>query len=183
MLRGLVVLFFYIYCDLLQAQAVLTEPSADVISLQSLQVVTTLSAVASGVTDLKFSELYKMPVGPRGIEPSAKLLSLDKKLVRIVGYMAKQETPTLGLFIVTPLPVNMGDEDDMFADDMPANSIFVHLENPNALVRYTAGLIQFTGLLSIGSMTEVDGRVSSVRVQMNGILSGLANIKHQASNK
>ena len=183
MLRGLILLFFSIHCGLSQAQDGLSYTSTDIISLKSLQVATALSAAASGLTDLKFSELYKMPVGPRGMEPSAKLLSLDKKLVRIVGYMAKQETPTLGLFIVTPLPVNMGDEDDKFADDMPANSIFVHLDNPDALVIYTPGLINLTGLLSLGNVQEVDGRISYVRVHLDPILSGLNIKESHADNR
>ena len=87
--------------------------------------------------------------------------------------MAKQETQTPGLFIMTPLPVNMGDEDDKFADDMPANSIFVHVDNPSALIAYTPGLINLTGLLSLGNVQEVDGRISFVRVHLDPVLSKL----------
>lgn len=155
--------------------------SAELLHLQGLQVNGTLPALTNGATDLKFSELFKMPVGPRGMESSAKLLSLDNKPVRIVGYMAKQETPTPGLFIMTPLPVNMGDEDDKFADDMPANSIFVHLDNPDTLVMYTPGLISLTGILSLGNVQEVDGRISYVRVHLDPILSGL-NVKESHAN-
>lgn len=155
--------------------------SAEHLLLQGLQINGTLPALTNGTTDLKFSELFKMPVGSRGMESSAKLLSLDNKPVRIGGYMAKQETPTPGLFILTPLPVNMGDEDDKFADDMPANSIFVHVDNPNALVLYTPGLINLTGLLSLGNVQEVDGRISYVRVHLDPILSGL-NVKESHVN-
>ena len=147
--------------------------SAEIISLQSLQVNGALPAASKGIHDLKFNELFKMPVGQRGMEPSLKLLSLDNKPVRIVGYMAKQETQTPGLFIMTPLPVNMGDEDDKFADDMPANSIFVHVDNPSALIAYTPGLINLTGLLSLGNVQEVDGRISFVRIHLDSVLSKL----------
>lgn len=92
-----------------------------------LQVSGALPAPADGVQDLKFNEMFKMPVGPRGMEPTPKLLALDKQRVRIIGYMANQENAVPGLFIVAPLPVHMGDDDDSFADDMPVNSIFVHL--------------------------------------------------------
>lgn len=94
-----------------------------------LQVTGALPPLDHGVQDLKFNEMFKMPVGPRGMEPSAKLLALDKQRVRIIGYMANQENAVPGLFIVAPLPVHMGDDDDSFADDMPANSIFVHLSS------------------------------------------------------
>lgn len=179
MLMRAVTVIFLMLCTSLYAEAheqSISTPSSEVLHIQGLQVNGTLPALANGVTDLKFSELFKMPVGPRGMESSAKLLSLDKKPVRIVGYMAKQETPTPGLFIMTPIPVNMGDEDDKFADDMPANSIFVHVDNPDALVVYTPGLMNLTGLLSIGNMEEVDGRISYVRVHLDPVLSGL-NIK------
>ena len=157
--------------------------SAKLLHLQELQVNGTLPALVNGATDLKFSEIFKMPVGPRGMESSAKLLSLNNKPVRIVGYMAKQETPTPGLFIMTPLPVNMGDEDDKFADDMPANSIFVHLDNPDALVDYTPSLIHLTGQLSLGNVQEVDGRISYVHVHLAPILSGLTVKESRANNR
>ena len=157
--------------------------SAKLLQLQGLQVNGALPALTNGATDLKFSELFKLPVGPRGMESSAKLLSLDNKPVRIIGYMAKQETPTPGLFIMTPLPVNMGDEDDKFADDMPANSIFVHVDNSDALVVYTPGLINLTGLLSLGNLQEVDGRISYVRVHLDPVLSGLTDKESHANNR
>jgi hypothetical protein len=150
--------------------------------IQSLQVIGKLPVLANGITDLKFNEIFNMPVGPRGMEPSSKLLSLNSKLVRIVGYMAKQETPTPGLFIMTPLAVNMGDEDDKFADDMPANSIFVHVDNSEALVQYVPGLISLIGVLSVGNVNEVDGRISYVQIKLDSTLSGLVATENQTLN-
>ncbi|HYN53790.1 MAG TPA: hypothetical protein VES38_03715 [Methylotenera sp.] len=147
------------------------------LQIQSLQVKGQLPVLDNGIADIKFSELFKTPVGARGMEPTEKLISLNNKRVRIVGYMAKQETPTPGLFIVSPLPVNMGDEDDKFADDMPANSIFVHLDNPNVLVGYVPGLINLIGVLSVGNAHEVDDRISYVRVKLDPELSGLVMAK------
>ena len=49
-----------------------------------------LEAAPAGVVDLKFQELFKLPVGERGLEPSEKLVALDGKRVRIVGYMVQQ---------------------------------------------------------------------------------------------
>ena len=143
-------------------------------NMQALQVTGVLPSLPEGISDIKFSEMFKTPVGPRGMEPSEKLLALNNKRVRIVGYMAKQETPTPGLFIMSPLLVNMGDEDDKFADDMPANSVFVHLSSPNHVVNYLPGLINLIGVLSVGNANEVDGRISYVRVEIDSKLSGLA---------
>ena len=153
----------------------------ETLQIQSLQVTGKLPVLASGVSDLKFNEIFKMPVGPRGMEPSAKLLALNNKQVRIVGYMAKQETPTPGLFIMTPLAVNMGDEDDKFSDDMPANSVFVHVDNSAALVHYVPGLISVIGVLSVGNVNEPDGRISYVQIKLDSTLSGLVATENHAS--
>ncbi|MGH9884568.1 MAG: hypothetical protein ACREBE_03515, partial [bacterium] len=71
------------------------------------------------VSELRFGEIFEMPVGPRGLEPSAKLLELDGKHVRMRGYMVRAETPTPGVFILSPFPVALGDEDESLADDLP----------------------------------------------------------------
>jgi hypothetical protein len=123
-------------------------------------------------TDLKFRELFKLPIGSRGLEPSEKLIGLNGKHVRMVGYMAKEENPTAGLFILSPLPVNLGDEDESFADDLPASAVYVHLDSAsNNVVPYLAGLIKLTGILQVGFAQEVDGRVSTVRLLLDAPLS------------
>lgn len=174
--------FYVCYANASTAMQEENQTSHEHLSISKLQVKSHLVEPANGITDLKFNELYKMPVGPRGMEPSTKMMSLNKKQVRIVGYMAKEETPTSGLFIIAPLPVNMGDEDDKFADDMPANSIYVHLENPSLLVNYMPGLISLTGLLSVGNVTETDDRVSYIRLLLDSEQSKLLTVRHQASN-
>jgi len=146
-----------------------------------LQVTGTMPPLTTGVSDLKFKDMFKMPVGPLGMEPTEKLLSLNNKQVRIIGYMAQQESATPGLFILSPLPVHMGDEDDKFADDMPANSIFVHLDNPESSISYIPGLIHLTGVLSVGNAHEPDGRISYVRIKLDPVSSSSLLPSHQAS--
>jgi hypothetical protein len=125
-----------------------------------------------GTTDLKFHELFKLPIGPRGLEPSEKLIGLNGKPVRMVGYMAKKENPTAGLFILSPLPVNLGDEDESFADDLPANAVYVRMDSAsNSVVPYLPGLIKLTGILQVGFEQETDGRVSTVRLLLDAPLS------------
>ncbi len=165
-LKVSVIFSAFMLCNSMQSHAHEID-SGKTLPIQSLQYEGQLPVIANGATDLKFNEIFKLPVGPRGMEPSEKLLSLDNKRVRIIGYMAKQESPTPGLFILSPLPVNMGDEDDKFADDMPANSIFIHLNDSNVLVSYIPGLINLTGVLSVGNINEADGRISYVRIQLN----------------
>jgi hypothetical protein len=106
-----------------------------------------------------------MPVGSRGLEPSSRLIDLDKKLVRIRGYMAHQELPTPGVFILAPLPVELGDADDSLSDDLPPAVVFVHFDGPAQ--SKAAGLLQITGTLSVGPRDEADGHVSQVRAYLD----------------
>ncbi|MCX7174570.1 MAG: hypothetical protein NT159_11745 [Proteobacteria bacterium] len=119
-------------------------------------------------TDLKFHEFFKLPVGPRGLEATEKLKSLAGKRIRMVGYMARQEIPTAGFFVLSPLPVSLGDEDESLADDLPASVVFVHVHPPgDKPLPFSPGLLRVTGILSIGAHEESDGHVSSVRLQLD----------------
>ena len=123
---------------------------------------------ASGAAILKFHELYKLPIGARGLEPAEKLLSLAGRQVRMLGYMARQETPTSEFFILSPLPVSLSDEDESLADDLPASVVFVHVDLPDDRpLPYSPGLLQVTGRLEIGAVEESDGHVSSIRLQLD----------------
>ena len=123
----------------------------------------------SGVTDLKFGEFFMMPIGPRGLEASVKLMELAGKRVRILGYMARQEKPAAGMFILAPLPVSLGDEDESLSDDLPASSIFVHVAGAASAmpVTYFSGLLRLTGTLRLGPHEESDGHVSTVRLELD----------------
>ncbi|MDE2402960.1 MAG: hypothetical protein KGL90_14975 [Burkholderiales bacterium] len=128
-----------------------------------------LAAPPPGVTDLKFREMFQLPIGPKGLALSDKLRQLDGKPVRMVGYMVAQESASAGEFILSPLPVEIGDEDESLSDDLPASSIFVHLA-PEAAVRTVpnlGGLLRVTGTLRIGVHDEPDGRVSSFRLELD----------------
>src|SRR5436190_3112155 len=57
------------------------------------------SPAASGFVELKFEDFFASPVGPRGLEFTEKVRSLDGKRVRIVGFMVRQEKPSPGVFI------------------------------------------------------------------------------------
>lgn len=112
-----------------------------------------------------------MPIGKRGLELTDKFLSLNGKHVRIVGYMAKAETPTPGMFVLSPLPIELGDEDESLSDDLPASSLFVHTGDSQFVVPHITGLINLTGTLSIGSLEEADGHVSMARLLLDPEIS------------
>jgi hypothetical protein len=135
----------------------------------AVQVTGMLPAPPAGVAELRFGDLFKRPVGPRGLEPTARLLALDGQTVRLVGYMADAALPMAGRLILAPQPTTLGDEDEALADDLPAQAVFVHLSGPAA--QYTLpnyrGLIQLQGRLALGALDEPDGHRSAVRLLLD----------------
>jgi len=121
--------------------------------------------------DLKFREFFELPIGPRGLAPSARLLSLDGQPVRITGYLAHQDAASAapGIALLAPLPVSLGDEDDSFADDLPASTLYLHLAGPLAArtIPYRPGLVSLSGTLQVGAQREADGRSSFVRLVLD----------------
>jgi hypothetical protein len=71
-------------------------------------------------------------------------------------------------FILAPLPLKLGDEDESFADDLPPAVVFVHFTTQQDRVsRHIPGLLELTGTLSVGNFAETDGRVSAVRLTVD----------------
>ncbi len=126
----------------------------------------------AGVSDLKFREFFKLPVGPRGLEPTEKLLGLNGKRVRLLGYMVNAEEPSPGPFILAPMALSLAEKEDGPADDIPATVVFVHIkQGEGRVVPHIPGLLKLTGMLSVGSQEEPDGRVSVVRLQLDDAFS------------
>jgi hypothetical protein len=123
----------------------------------------------AGVTELNLKEFYKLPAGPRGLEPTQKLLSLKDKRVRVTGYMVKEEEPTAGLLMLAPLPVSMAEKEDGPADDLPPATLFVHVPpaDKDKFITYRPGLWQLTGTLKLGNSEEANGRMSYTRLIMD----------------
>lgn len=128
-----------------------------------------LKAPPRGVTELKFGEIFRTPVGPLGMEPSDKLASLDGKPVRMVGYVVPLYPPAQDRFLLSPLAVDIGHEDESLADNIPASAVMVHLpESAGALIPRIPGLVQLTGTLRVGSQEDAaSGRVSSVQLTLD----------------
>jgi hypothetical protein len=128
-----------------------------------------LGAPPAGVTELKFRDVYKLPVGPKGLQPTEKLLSLDGKRVRIVGYMVQQESAPKGAFLLSPLPVLLSDEDESLADDLPASAIRIDLPKTNDVAMpHLPGLLQFTGTLRVGMRTDAaSGRATPAQIVLD----------------
>lgn len=119
-----------------------------------------------GVTELKFSEFFVSPVGPRGLELTDRLLSLDGKRVRILGYMVRNERGLPGQFLFAAMPVQLHDHDS--SDDLPAALVHVSVPtNVGQQVPYAPGLMLLTGTLDLGPREEADGRNSLVRLAVD----------------
>jgi hypothetical protein len=119
---------------------------------------------------LRFSDFYKLPVGPLGLEISPTLEQAAGKQVTLIGYMVQQENGSKpGQFFFTPRPVQMSEHADGDADDLPPATVLVKLapEQADWLIPHTRGLIQLQGKLSVGRQEASDGRVTWVQLQLD----------------
>lgn len=110
-----------------------------------------------------------MPVGPEGLEPSEKLLSLGQQPVSMIGYVVSQTPVVPGRMILSPLPITIGEQDESLADDLPPTVVYVHFDPASEVIQklldQPAGtLVKVHGILSFGQQEEADGRVSSIRL-------------------
>lgn len=128
---------------------------------------------SAAAADLNFAEMFRLPIGPRGLEPSARLLALAGSQVRLAGYMASAEHAVAGRLVLAALPVSLGDEDDSLSDDLPASAVFVHLSPAHAgrVLPNLRGLLRLTGTLQLGAQDEPDGHVSSLRLLLDAATS------------
>lgn len=118
------------------------------------------SAPPAAAINLPFRDFYRMPVGPRGLEFTDRLRAAHGQRVRLLGYVVTQESPSPGMFLLSPVPVRLSEQADGPADDLPVAVVFVHSD-----VLAPAGtLVAVTGRLSVGRQEEADGRVSWVRL-------------------
>jgi hypothetical protein len=124
--------------------------------------------VARQVTELRFRDFFRLPVGPAGLDISDILRRADGQTVRLVGYMVQQESPAPGRLMLAPRPVKMSGHADGEADDLPAATVMVHLdpEQRDWVVPHVRGLVSVSGRLSVSRVEEQDGRVSWVRLQL-----------------
>lgn len=126
-----------------------------------------LPPLPEGVEELTFQEFFKNPVGPRGLEPSSKLLSLDGKRVRLLGYVAEMIRSNKRNIIFAPVPLKPQPEEYGLADEIPATHVLVTIPgDPTEQVPLVPGALLLTGTLSIEKSTK-DGETSFVRMLLD----------------
>ena len=135
------------------------------------------AAVARNVTELRFREFFRSPVGATGLEVSDALRRADGGLVRLFGYMVQCECPLHGRFMLTPLPVRVGENADSDPDALPATTVVVYLHpgQRDLALPHTHDLLAVSGRLDVGRNEERDGRVSWVRLQLESDASHFMN--------
>ncbi len=129
-----------------------------------------LTPVASrNVTELRFRDFFRTPVGSTGLDISDTLSQADGQSVRLVGYMVQQDNPTPGHFMLAPRPVQMSEHADGDADDLPPATVVVYLDpsQQDWAVPHVRGLVTVRGRLSVSRHEERDGRVSRVHLQLD----------------
>ncbi|MDH0864988.1 hypothetical protein [Mitsuaria sp. GD03876] len=146
-------------------------PSSEAAATASAIAAAPLSSTGSSAIapmELKFSQFFRSPIGPAGLELSDALRGADGRAVRLVGYMVAQEQAKAGRFWLTPRPVRMSEHADGEADDLPASTVTVLLDpaQRERLVAHRDGLVVLTGTLSVGRVEDETGRVSWIRLQL-----------------
>jgi hypothetical protein len=118
--------------------------------------------------ELSFADFFAQPIGPRGLEPTARLQAASGHEVRLVGFMVQREQPQAGQFFLTPRPVTMAEHADGEADDLPAATVTVVLPEAQRgrLVAHQSGPVALTGRLDYGPAEDETGRVSWVRLHL-----------------
>ncbi len=123
-----------------------------------------LPPLPDGVEEISFQEFYQLPIGPRGLEPSAKLLALNGKRVRIIGFMGEMRRADKRNIIFAPVPLRPQPEEYGLCDDIPATHVLVTIPgNPDETIPFSAAPMLLTGVLSLGTSSN-DSETSFVRM-------------------
>src|SRR6202022_1749087 len=119
--------------------------------------VLSLALLASDAQPLSFKELFE--ASPRELKPSQKLLALQGRRVKMVGYMAQMEMPPAGAFYLASQPVVCGEGGGGTAD-LPPDAVRVVIRSAKGKhLEHSPRLLEVTGILELGNRVEEDGQV------------------------
>jgi hypothetical protein len=136
-------------------------------------------------TDLAFQDLFKSPIGPKGMEFSAKALALSGQRVALRGYMVKTDLAQKGRFLLAPQSLEVNEDDDGPANDLPVNTVLVKLDpsQENLIMVHQDGLLRLEGKLEIGRQENSRGEVSWIRLLSTPLLVNVSGTNTQAQGK
>jgi hypothetical protein len=119
------------------------------------------SSLQSQAARLEFTELLER--GPK-LQPSARVLGLNQKRVRLVGFMAQMEEPIKGGFYLVSHPMSL-DESGAGTGDLPLDAVLVLIPGAEGrVIPQMQGALEGMGTLEVGNRSDADGRVSNFRL-------------------
>ena len=128
---------------------------------------------AADPAPLAFREFFEP--ASRTLKPTPRLLSLQGKRVRLVGYMAQMETPPKGGFYLCPSPV-LATEGGGGTADLPPDAVLVIVRSAEGkALGHIPRPLEVTGLLELGPQEDKDGRVSTIRIVLDGPTPGASS--------
>jgi hypothetical protein len=115
---------------------------------------------------LSFSEFFD--ASPTALQPSRRLLSLVGKRVRLVGHMARMESSPKGGFYLCAFPTLITEGGGGTADLPPGAVLVVVGSAEGKELAHIPGPLEVTGILEIGPRADEEGRVSRIRILLEG---------------
>ena len=120
---------------------------------------------------LDLAEIYVTPAGPRGFELTEKARSLADRKVRLKGFMVRYPHPDPKLFILSSAPMVLNFSEYRLADSLPPHAVHVITDVPDGKAyNYYKPEMILLGTIEYGPHTEMDGRVSHIRLRLDSAL-------------
>lgn len=116
----------------------------------------------SSLTNLSFKEFFELERGE--LKPSARLLALNGKHVRLIGFMVQMENAPSGAFYLCEHPI-FCDEEGGGNADLPPESVLVLVSSYSGkTISFIPGALEVTGTLNYGREEGPDGQISFIRL-------------------
>ena len=139
-----------------------------------------------GYQPISFNQFFEMPVGAKGLKFNKDVLSVYNQKVQLTGYMVQSEGPNVGQFWLSPRPIQMSEHADGTANDMPASTTLVVLDQSqkNWVIPHVSGAITVQGKIFAERYELQDGSVAWIRIHVDPqsiqeISSTSQNHRHQ----
>jgi hypothetical protein len=116
--------------------------------------------------ELSFKDFFG-PIGPGGLEYSAKIKALNGQRVRVRGFLVQQTERSPALFLFAGTPVKVDTRADCNETDTPPAMIHVFVPGTTKALPWVPGQHFISGVLELGARHEADDRISVARLQLD----------------